>query len=75
MKQELKANDEIVFVDLEVGVHDRRIHDIGAVRSDGATFHAGDVSAFRLFLGNARALCGHNIVHHDMQGSDRVRPH
>ena len=67
MKQELKANDEIVFVDLEVGVHDRRIHDIGAVRADGATFHAGDVSAFRLFLGNARALCGHNIVHHDMQ--------
>ena len=60
-------DDKVVFVDLEVGVHDRRIHDIGAVRADGATFHADDVSAFRQFLGNACVLCGHNIVHHDMQ--------
>ena len=60
-------DDKVVFVDLEVGVHDRRIHDIGAVRADGATFHSGDVSAFRQFLGDARVLCGHNIVHHDMQ--------
>ena len=61
------SDSKVVFVDLEVGVHDRRIHDIGAVRADGATFHADDVSAFRQFLGDARVLCGHNIVHHDMQ--------
>ena len=58
---------DIVFADLEVGVHDRRIHDIGAVRADGATFHSGDISAFRLFLGDASVLGGHNIVHHDMR--------
>ncbi len=57
----------VVFVDLEVGVGDRRIHDIGAVRADGATFHSGDMQAFRRFLGDARVLCGHNIVHHDMK--------
>lgn len=59
--------DNVVFVDLEVGVHDRRIHDIGAVRADGATFHSGDFSAFRQFLGESSVLCGHNIVNHDMR--------
>ena len=62
-----KFNDRMVFVDLEVGVHDRRIHDIGAVRTDGATFHSGDIASFKQFLGDASALCGHNIVHHDMR--------
>ena len=60
-------NAKVVFVDLKVGVQDRHIHDIGAVCADGATFHSGDVSAFRRFLGDAAVLCGHNIVHHDMR--------
>lgn len=62
-----ELNDKVVFVDLEVGVQDHRIHDIGAVRADGATIHSGDLSAFRRFLGDASVLCGHNIVHHDMR--------
>ena len=62
-----EVNAKVVFVDLEVGVQDRQIHDIGAVRADGATFHSGDISAFRRFLGDASVLCGHNIVHHDMR--------
>ena len=67
----------VVFVDLEVGVHDRRIHDIGAVREDGATFRSSDLQDFRHFLGAATVLCGHNIIHHDMRylapllGTDR----
>lgn len=28
-----------VFVDVETGLNDRKIHDIGALRHDGATFH------------------------------------
>lgn len=28
------------FVDVEVGLSDHKIHDIGAVRYDGATFHS-----------------------------------
>ena len=62
-----EVNAKVVFVDLEVGVQDHKIHDIGAVRVDGATFHSGDISAFRGFLGDASVLCGHNIVHHDMR--------
>ena len=64
-----ELNAKVVFVDLEVGVQDRHIRDIGAVRADGATFHSGDLSAFRRFLGDASVLCGHNIVHHDMRFS------
>ena len=62
-----ELNAKVVFVDLEVGVQNRRIRDIGAVRADGATFHSGDISAFRRFLGDGSVLCGHNIVHHDMR--------
>ena len=35
-----KDKKQIVFVDLEVGVGNRRICDIGAVRGDGATLHS-----------------------------------
>ena len=57
----------IVFVDLEVGCQDRRIHDIGAIRADGAVFHSSNLSSIRQFIGEAKVLCGHNIVHHDMR--------
>ena len=60
-------NGGIVFVDLEVGIRDLRIHDIGAVRADGAIFHSNDKQGFLQFLRNATVLCGHNIVHHDMR--------
>ncbi len=30
------------IVDCEVGIKDKRVHDIGALRWDGATFHAAD---------------------------------
>ncbi len=60
-------NGGIVFVDLEVGVQDLRIHDIGAVRADGAILHSNDKKVFQQFLRNATVLCGHNIVHHDMR--------
>ena len=61
------SKDEVVFVDLEVGVQDRRIFDIGAVRADGTVFRSSDLSLARRFLVDATVLCGHNIVHHDMQ--------
>lgn len=53
------------FVDVEVGVGDGRIHDIGAVRSDGAVFHSADRRGLIAFLADADFVCGHNIVHHD----------
>ena len=68
MRRDYKdGKDGVVFVDLEVGVRDRRICDIGAVRADGAVFHSSDLPLARQFLEDATVLCGHNIVHHDMQ--------
>ena len=68
MRRDYKdGKDVVVFVDLEVGVRDRRICDIGAVRADGAVFHSSDLPLARQFLEDATVLCGHNIVHHDMQ--------
>ena len=57
----------VVFFDTEVGVDDKKIHDIGAVRSDKGTLHTAAVSDFCAFAANADFLCGHNVVHHDMK--------
>lgn len=55
------------FVDTEVGLKDHKIHDIGALRYDGTTFHKNDKTSLVQFLTEANVdfICGHNIVHHD----------
>ncbi len=53
------------FVDVEVGIKDKKIHDIGAVRWDGAKFHAANKHELMQFLQNVDFVCGHNIIHHD----------
>lgn len=53
------------FVDVEVGLKDKKIHDIGAVRWDGATLHTSDKAALYEFLAEVDYVCGHNIIHHD----------
>ncbi|MDE6079695.1 MAG: RecQ family ATP-dependent DNA helicase [Duncaniella sp.] len=53
------------FVDVEVGLSDRRIHDIGAVRWDGAVFHSADKQELLSFIKDVSFVCGHNIVNHD----------
>ncbi len=55
----------IVFLDIEAGIDDHRVHDIGAVRSDGATLHTASRSELLEFLRGADFVCGHNVVHHD----------
>ncbi len=57
----------IVFFDTEIGVDDKKIHDIGAVCSDKGTLHTSSVSDFCAFAADADFLCGHNVVHHDMR--------
>ena len=57
----------VVFFDTEIGVDDKKIHDIGAVRSDKGTLHTASVSDFCVFAADADFLCGHNVVHHDMK--------
>ena len=53
------------FVDLEVGIKDKKIHDIGAVRDDGAVYHGVSKSELFEFIRDVRYICGHNIIHHD----------
>ena len=59
-------NKRVAFIDTEVGVEDKRIHDIGAVRSDGGVFHSSSLRDFATFISDADFVCGHNIVHHDL---------
>ena len=65
-KQEVRSKN-IAFVDTEVGLKDHKIHDIGALRDDGATFHQASQTALNQFLqeGKVDYICGHNLIHHD----------
>lgn len=56
----------ISFIDTEIGLEDKRIHDIGAVRSDGATFHSVSLREFSAFINGSDYICGHNVIHHDL---------
>ena len=53
------------LVDLEVGVDDKKIHDIGALRHDGATYHDKHLDPLWKFLEPVDFLCGHNLLDHD----------
>lgn len=67
-RQTANAPDEDIkyaIVDAEVGIKDHKVHDIGALRFDGAYFHKASKQELRVFLKGADFICGHNIVHHD----------
>lgn len=53
------------IVDVEIGLKDRKIHDIGALRHDGATYHKTSKEELFEFLSDTDYICGHNIIHHD----------
>ena len=56
----------IAFIDSEVGIDDGKIHDLGAVRTDGSTFHSASAGDFARFIAGCDYVCGHNIIHHDL---------
>lgn len=60
-------SSHFAFVDVEVGVHDHKVHDIGALRYDDAVLHTSSKKELLSFLSAIDFICGHNIVHHDMQ--------
>lgn len=68
----LKMTKSIVFIDSEVGVDDKKIYDLGAVRSDNSTFHSAYMPDFYTFISGSEFICGHNIVHHDLVF---IKPH
>jgi ATP-dependent DNA helicase, recQ family len=53
------------FVDVEVGLNDHKIHDIGALRWDGAVYHSANKHELMTFLKDIDYVCGHNIINHD----------
>ena len=56
-----------VFVDIEVGLRDHKIHDIGALRWDGAVYHSANKRELMDFLKDVGFVCGHNIINHDVK--------
>lgn len=67
--QQEVSNDasRYAFVDVEVGLKDKRIHDIGILRWDGAKYHSAGKRAAISFLEDVDFVCGHNVIHHDMK--------
>lgn len=64
----------IVFFDTEVGIDDKKIYDIGAVRADKGIFHSASVGDFCAFVSDAEYICGHNIIHHDIKFIEEASP-
>mgnify|MGYP000856488838 CR=1 FL=1 len=58
-------NIRYAIVDVEVGLKNHKIHDIGALRHDGATYHKASKKELFEFLSGTDYICGHNIIHHD----------
>jgi hypothetical protein len=46
------------IVDVEVGMSDHKIHDIGALRYDGAVYHGCKKEDLFAFLNSVNFLCG-----------------
>ena len=64
-KEGLRDSSHYAFVDVEVGINDKKIHDIGALRWDRAVFHSANKHELYEFLKDVDYICGHNIIHHD----------
>lgn len=57
----------VVFIDTEVGVDDKKVHDYGAINESEEKFHSNSAAEFYDFISDFNYLCGHNIVNHDSQ--------
>lgn len=57
----------ITFFDIEIAPKNKKILDIGAVKSDGTIFHSTIADDFVTFLNTADFICGHNIIRHDLK--------
>lgn len=64
-KNQLSAATRYAMIDVEVGVNDLKIHDIGALKDDDSVYHDASKEGLEAFLGDVDYICGHNIIHHD----------
>ncbi len=60
-----KDSSKVAFVDVEVGISDKKIHDIGAIKYDGTIYHGASKQELINFIEDVDYLCGHNIIQHD----------
>ena len=58
---------KLAFLDVEVGLGDNKVHDIGVVTGDGAMSHSASKDNALGMLRDAAFICGHNIIHHDLK--------
>ena len=62
-----KSSDNYAVIDIEVGLNDHKVHDIGALKHDGTSFHKASRKELLEFLNGIDYVCGHNIIHHDAE--------
>ena len=63
---------DVVFFDTEVGIEDKKVHDIGAVKN-GLFFHSANGKEFQAFVNGTEYVCGHNIIHHDLKFVSNIK--
>ena len=63
--EDIRIDCNWAIVDVEVSLSDHKIHDIGALRYDGAVYHGCFKGDLTDFLQNVVYICGHNIILHD----------
>ena len=59
--------NKIVFIDTEVTIKEKKVCDIGAIKDRNVVFHSASISQFYHFIADAKFICGHNIIHHDLK--------
>ena len=57
----------IAFIDLEVALDGKSVHDYGAMKEPDNMFHSGSRRDFERFIFEAEFVCGHNIINHDLK--------
>ncbi|MBQ8958533.1 MAG: RecQ family ATP-dependent DNA helicase [Bacteroidales bacterium] len=62
-----KKNSGVAFIDVEVGLQDKKAHDFGALKEPDVEFHSSSKTEFSSFIADSEYLCGHNIIHHDLE--------
>ncbi|MEZ4829192.1 MAG: RecQ family ATP-dependent DNA helicase [Bacteroidia bacterium] len=58
---------KIAFIDTEVNPSNKRILDIGCIKENNDFFRSSHIAGLAHFLKDTVFLCGHNIIHHDLQ--------
>lgn len=69
------SGQNYAIVDIEVGMKDYKIHDIGALKYDGTAFHQNSKDALFDFIRDCDYICGHNIINHDAKYLFNDKPH